>query len=208
MLAWLGIIPLLASLVPPDVIALQLVKLGYLKDLLTAGGPGNWDPNLHTFASYPDAIYRAYVRQIGAGAVAAGGFLTLLKTFPTIISSFKGSLASLKNKGEDVKVARTENDLSFMTVIVGSLALVVLMAILPMIPGDTIINKILIGVLVVVFGFFFVTVSSPYCGNYRFKFKPNFRDDDCNFNGYCTRIYCCWLDGKRFLNRWRWLSEV
>ncbi len=163
-LAWLGIIPLLATLVPPDTIALQLVKLGYLKDLLTAGGPGNWDPQLHTFASFPGAIYSAYVRQIGAGAVAAGGFITLLKTFPTIISSFKGSLSSLKNKGEAVKVARTENDLSFMTVIVGSVALVVLMAALPMIPGDTIINKILIGILVVVFGFFFVTVSSRIVG--------------------------------------------
>src|SRR5688572_26327453 len=49
-LAWLGIIPLLASLVPPDTIALQLVKLGYLKDLATAGGPGGWDPATHSFA--------------------------------------------------------------------------------------------------------------------------------------------------------------
>ncbi len=163
-LAWLGIIPLLASLVPPDVIATQLVKLGYLKDLVTAGGPGGWDPSLHTFASFPNAIYSAYVRQIGAGAVAAGGFITLLKTFPTIVSSFKGSLASLKNKGEAVKVARTENDLSFMTVIIGSIVLVALMAILPMIPGDTIVNKILIGLLVIVFGFFFVTVSSRIVG--------------------------------------------
>ncbi len=163
-LAWLGIIPLLATLVPPDVIARQLVKLGYLKDLMTAGGPGGWDPAKHTFASYPGAIYSGYVRQIGAGAVAAGGFITLLKTFPTIIASFKGSLASMKNKNSVIKIARTENDLSFMTVIVGSVGLVVLMAALPMIPGDTIVNKILIGILVVVFGFFFVTVSSRIVG--------------------------------------------
>ena len=44
------------------------------------------------------AIYRAYVRQIGAGAVAAGGFITLIKTIPTIISSFKGSIGSLKGR--------------------------------------------------------------------------------------------------------------
>ena len=163
-LAWLGLIPLIATLVPPDVIAEQLVKLGYLKDLLTAGGPGNWDPQLHTFASYPDAIYRAYVRQIGAGAVAAGGLITLIKTFPTIVSSFKGSVASLKNRGGEVKIIRTENDLSFITVIVGSIGLVILMILLPMIPGDTILNKFLIGVLVIVFGFFFVTVSSRIVG--------------------------------------------
>ncbi|MEK7730088.1 MAG: OPT/YSL family transporter, partial [candidate division KSB1 bacterium] len=162
-LGWLGLIPLLASLVPADVIATQLVKLGYLKDLATAGGPGNWDPATHTFANTASAIYRAYIRQIGAGAVAAGGFITLFKTIPTIISSFKGSLASMKERGES-GVARTERDLSFKTVIFGSLALVALMAVLPQIPGDSILNKLLIGALVVVFGFFFVTVSSRIVG--------------------------------------------
>ncbi|MEJ2506573.1 MAG: OPT/YSL family transporter, partial [Ignavibacteriaceae bacterium] len=163
-LAWLGLIPLLATLVAPDIIAGQLVKLGYLKDLLTAGGPGNWNPELHTFASFPNAIYHAYVRQIGAGAVAAGGLITLIKTFPTIIASFKGSVASLKNRSGSVKVIRTENDLSFVTVIAGSIGLVFLMILLPMIPGDTIFNKFLIGILVIVFGFFFVTVSSRIVG--------------------------------------------
>src|SRR5687767_7194415 len=70
-LAWWGIGPLLATLVHPDTIALQLVKLGYLKDLTTSGGPGAWDPAAHSFGSFADAIYRAYIRQIGAGAVAA-----------------------------------------------------------------------------------------------------------------------------------------
>lgn len=163
-MAWLGLIPLLASLIRPDVIAEQLIKLGYLKDMLTAGGPGSWNPQLHTFASFPDAIYHAYVRQIGAGAVAAGGLITLIKTFPTIISSFKGSVASLKNKGGEIKIIRTENDLSFMTVITGSIGLVIIMIVLPMIPGDTIFNKFLLGILVIVFGFFFVTVSSRIVG--------------------------------------------
>ena len=162
-LAWLGLIPLLASIIPADTIALQLIKLGYLKDLMTAGGPGGWDPVTHTFNDYAPAIYRAYVRQIGAGAVAAGGFITLLKTVPTIISSFSESVASLKEKGT-AAVSRTENDLSFKTVIIGSLALVILMAFLPQIPGDAIVNKLLIGLLVVVFGFFFVTVSSRIVG--------------------------------------------
>lgn len=162
-LAWLGLIPLIASIVPPDTIALQLVKLGYLKDLMTAGGPGGWNPETHLFNDFAPAVYRAYVRQIGAGAVAAGGFITLLKTIPTIISSFRESVASLKEKGA-AAISRVENDLSFKTVIIGSLALVVLMAFLPQIPGDAIGNKLLIGLLVVIFGFFFVTVSSRIVG--------------------------------------------
>jgi OPT family oligopeptide transporter len=163
-LAWLGLIPLLATLVPGSTIAEQLVKLGYLKSLATAGGPGGWDPATGTFANTAVAIYRAYVRQIGAGAVATGGFVTLLKTLPTIISSFRESLASIRDKDAGKAVARTERDLSFVTVIVGSLALALLVAFLPQIPGDTILNKLLIGVLVVVFGFFFVTVASRIVG--------------------------------------------
>ena len=164
-LAWLGLIPLLASLVPAETTALQLVKLGYLKDLLTPGGPGGWDPTSKTFADTASAIYRAYVRQIGAGAVAAGGFITLIKTIPTIISSFKSSFGSMNKVGGKVQeVKRTDQDLSIKTVVLGSLSLVILMAVLPQIPGDSLINKLLIGVLVVVFGFFFVTVSSRIVG--------------------------------------------
>ncbi|MBC7743909.1 MAG: OPT/YSL family transporter [Flavobacterium sp.] len=164
-LAWLGLIPLLASLVPGETIALQLVKLGYLKDVLTPGGPGGWDPATKSFTDTAAAIYRAYIRQIGAGAVAAGGFITLIKTIPTIVSSFKSSLASInKTKDQKLAVKRTDDDLSFKTVIFGSVALVVLMVILPQVPGDSILNKLLIGVLVIVFGFFFVTVSSRIVG--------------------------------------------
>ncbi len=163
-LAWLGLIPLLATLVPAESVALQLVKLGYLKDILSPGSSAGWDPATKTFANTATAIYLAYVRQIGAGAVAAGGFITLLKTIPTIVSSFKSSLASINKKDGNTTVKRTDNDLSFNTVIFGSIALVVLMAVLPQIPGDSILNKLLIGVLVVVFGFFFVTVSSRIVG--------------------------------------------
>lgn len=163
-LAWLGLMPLLATLVPPDTIAEQLVKLGYLQSLATAGGAGGWDPAGHTFSDASAAIYRAYVRQIGAGAVAAGGFITLLKTLPTIIASFKESLGALNNRNKGEAVSRTENDLSLKIVLYGSLALIVLMSVLPMIPGESILSKWLIGVLVVFFGFFFVTVSSRIVG--------------------------------------------
>lgn len=163
-LAWFVFIPLLASLVPADVIALQLIKLGYLGGLDKQGGPGGWDPVTHTFSDYSTAIYRAYIRQIGAGAVAAGGFITLFKTIPTIISSFKGSIGSLKEGSGSASVARTERDLSVKIVGIGSLVLILLMTVLPQVPGDSILSKLVLGILVVVFGAFFVTVSSRIVG--------------------------------------------
>lgn len=162
-LAWWAMTPLLATLVPADTIALQLVKLGYLADIATAGGPGSWDPATHTFGSYADAIYRAYIRQIGAGAVAAGGFITLMKTIPTIVSSFRESMGSLK-EGSEKSVLRTDRDLSFKVVIIGSLILIAVLTIMPNIPGDGLIQKLLIGVLIIIFGFFFVTVASRIVG--------------------------------------------
>ncbi len=163
-LAWLGLIPLMATLVPMEVTAAQLVKLGYLGGLDVAGGPGGWDPATRTFGDYAAAIYRAYIRQIGAGAVAAGGFITLIKTIPTIISSFRDSIGSLKDKVEGSTVERTDRDLSFKVVIYGSLGLVVIMALLPQVPGESIFSKLLLGLLVIVFGAFFVTVSSRIVG--------------------------------------------
>ncbi len=164
-LAWLGLIPLLASVVPAETVALQLIKLGYLKDLQSPGGPGGWDPITRSFTDTASAIYKAYVRQIGAGAVAAGGFITLIRTIPTIISSFKSSLASVKKtSAQKLEIKRTDDDLSFKTVIFGSIALVILMIILPQIPGDSLFNKLLIGMLIIIFGFFFVTVSSRIVG--------------------------------------------
>ncbi len=164
-LAWWAVIPLLHTLVDPEVIATQLTKVGYLVSLSTAGGRGGWDPVTKTFANPASAIYFAYIRQIGAGAVAAGGFITLIKTLPTIVGSFRDSMASLKEKGEK-GVLRTEWDLSFNVVIIGSIALVLVVILLPsnFIPGDSLIQKLLIGVLIVVFGFFFVTVASRIVG--------------------------------------------
>lgn len=168
-LAWLGLIPLLATLVPPDTIAAQLVKLDLLNiyDAHTReiiGYRYGWDPAMHSFTNLSEAVYRAYVRQIGAGAVAGAGFITLIKTMPTIISSFKESYAQLRDRSAEKVVARTENDLSIRVVAIGSLALIVLMAVLPNVPGDSFFSKLLIGVLVIIFGFFFVTVSSRIVG--------------------------------------------
>lgn len=169
-LSWFVFIPLLASLVPADIIAAQLVKQGYLKDLATAGGPGAWDPATHNFGDWTTAIYRAYIRSIGAGAVAAGGFITLLKTIPTIISSFKSSIGSIKKSGlegvDEEGVKRTDKDLSIKIVGIGSVILILCVALMPatLIPGQNIGSKLLLGVLVIIFGAFFVTVSSRIVG--------------------------------------------
>ncbi|GAC1585966.1 MAG: oligopeptide transporter, OPT family [Ginsengibacter sp.] len=164
-MSWLVFNPLLATLIhDQSIIATQLMKLGYLKNLATTGGVGSWDPVTHTFADPSAAIYRAFIRQVGAGAVAAGGFITLLKTIPTIISSFTDSLGSIKDKSESKEILRTDRDLNIKIVLFGSIALVFLMAFIPMIPGNGFMSKLLLGVLVVIFGAFFVTVSSRIVG--------------------------------------------
>lgn len=170
-LSWFVFTPLLASLLNDngDIIAAQLVKLGYLKDVNTAGGPGGWNPATQGFDDWSAAIYRAYIRQIGAGAVAAGGFITLIKTIPTIISSFKGSIGSLKKDetgATATQIPRTERDLSIKVVGIGSLGLLLVIALLPntLIPGTNIGSKLLLGLLVIIFGAFFVTVASRIVG--------------------------------------------
>jgi len=165
-LSWMVFIPLLSTLVPPDVIAIQLVKLGYLSDIANAGGKGGWDPVTHTFNDYSAAIYYAYVRQVGAGTVAAGGIITLVKTIPTIVKSVKGSMASLRggSSAAESSVSRTDKDLSLKVVGLGSLALIAIISVIPSLPGDGFMQKILIGILVVLFGALFVTVSSRIVG--------------------------------------------
>jgi len=152
------LIPLLATLVSGDATFAQLTKLG-----LNPVKYG-WDVTTHSFANNAEALYRAYIRQIGAGAVAAGGFITLIKTIPTIISSFKESIGSVKDKSAAPAVKRTDKDLSIKVVALGSLALIIIMALLPIIPGDNIGSRLLLGLLVVIFGAFFVTVSSRIVG--------------------------------------------
>lgn len=196
-LAWLGLIPLLASVMPMETIAAQLVKLGYLSDITTPGGTGGWDPQTQTFADTPGAIYMAYIRQIGAGAVAAGGFMTLLKTIPTIISSFRESLGSIR-AGDTEGKKRTQDDLSFKIVIFGSLALVALIMLLPQLPGGAWYNKLLLGLLIVVFGFFFVTVSSRIVGLIGTSSNPVSGMTIATLMGTCLIFIAFGLTGSAF----------
>src|SRR5262249_58294912 len=108
--------------------------------------------------------YRAYVRYIGAGAVACAGVMTLLKTLPTIVSAFKESLKSFGGGAGEAKPARTDEELGMGLVIGGSLVLALVIAFLPGFPHGPVPGSLLMSVLVVVFGFFFVTVASRIVG--------------------------------------------
>jgi putative OPT family oligopeptide transporter len=113
----------------------------------------------------PDEIWNNYIRYIGAGAVTFGGLITLVKSIPTIISAFSDSFKDLKasraNKKNNVKeqTERTSKDLPLSIVLGGSLVLVVFMTLIPSIP-----TNFLSAVMIVIFGFFFVTVSSRIVG--------------------------------------------
>ena len=103
-------------------------------------------------------IWSSYIRYIGAGALAAGGIISLVKSLPLIIRTFRDALKSMKgsSKGE---VTRTSQDLS-MAVVIGAIAVItVLIWLVPAIPVS-----FLGAVIVVIFGFFFATVSSRMVG--------------------------------------------
>ena len=101
-------------------------------------------------------IWGSYIRYIGAGAVAAGGIISLLKTFPLIIRTF-GEAVRMYGKRE--KEGEQNEDLPMAVVFGGILVVVILMWVIPVIPV-TLPGALLI----VVFGFFFATVSSRMVG--------------------------------------------
>src|SRR5262249_48622677 len=79
----------------------------------------------------PGQIRDGYVKYIGAGAVAAGGLITLIRTLPTIVAAFRDSFKSLRDLKAGVAPARTEREIPITYVIIGSLALVFIVALLP-----------------------------------------------------------------------------
>ena len=109
----------------------------------------------------PGQIWSAYIRYIGAGAVLASGLITLGRTLPTIISSFRESMKGLGEAGGGTERVRTERDLPLIFVIVGSLVLALFLVVVPKLPT---FGNPLAAVLTVVFGFFFVSVSSRITG--------------------------------------------
>jgi putative OPT family oligopeptide transporter len=109
----------------------------------------------------PEEIHRAYVLYIGAGAVAAGGLISLIRSMPSIVEAFRRSVRNFlaSRRGVTVEVPRTEQDLPISIVVGGSLLLVVLIWLAPPLHVN-----LVSALLIVVAGFFFVTVSSRITG--------------------------------------------
>jgi putative OPT family oligopeptide transporter len=121
--------------------------------------PATGQPFLITEMS-PGQIWSAYIRYIGAGAVLAAGLITLSRTLPTIISSAREGLKGFGG-GKSGTQLRTERDIPMNIVLFGSLALALFLVVMPGLPTQ---GNILVSVLVILFGFFFATVSSRITG--------------------------------------------
>ncbi|MGH9483191.1 MAG: OPT/YSL family transporter, partial [Terriglobales bacterium] len=117
-----------------------------------------------------DQVWSAYIRPIGAGAVAAAGLITLLRTLPTIVAAFRGSTRKLRASGAGAAAdatPRTERDLPGWMVPAGAAVLGLLMWLILQLRYNTQaawFSNVLSAALVVLFGFFFVTVSSRIVG--------------------------------------------
>lgn len=109
----------------------------------------------------PGQIWSAYIRYIGAGAVLAAGLITLGRTIPTIISSAREGLKGIGAGGVGGAPLRTERDLSMKIVLGGAAVVALLLVILPGMPTQ---GNPVPAVLVVIFAFFFATVSSRITG--------------------------------------------
>jgi putative OPT family oligopeptide transporter len=118
----------------------------------------------------PDQLYGAYIRPMGAGAVAAAGLITLLRTIPTIVGALRAGMKDLKAGAAGATgQLRTERDINLKWALAGSGVLLLIMwALLTWFPIKNAethgLNNVFAAVLVVVFGFLFVTVSSRITG--------------------------------------------
>ncbi len=140
--SWLVFIPLIV-LVGADTI--MYPGTAPISEMFANGGVG--------------AIWSSYIRYIGAGALAAGGIISLIKSLPLIIRTFRDSMKSLAGGTGAKSALRTEKDMDMKIVIAAIVVLIILTAALPIIPVG-------IGgaILIVIFGFFFAAVSSRMVG--------------------------------------------
>ncbi len=104
------------------------------------------------------AIWSSYIRYIGAGALAAGGIISLIKSLPLIVRTFKDAVKGMAG-GSGVGSERTNQSLSMKIVLIAIAALTILVWLVPAIPVS-----LLGAAIVVIFGFFFATVSSRMVG--------------------------------------------
>ena len=142
MLSWLVLIPLVVMF--GDNIIMYPQTTVTVSEMYANGGAS--------------AIWSSYIRYIGAGALAAGGIISLLKSLPLIISTFSGAIKGIGIKDTDEN-SRTNRSLSMKFVLISIIMLAFLMWMIPAVPVN------LVGALIiVVFGFFFATVSSRMVG--------------------------------------------
>ena len=144
-LSWLVLLPLLS----------------YLGNFMTVPLPPVPASGLRIDQMSAQQLWSAYIRYTGAGAVLAAGLITLARTIPTIVTSFRESVKDFGAAAGGAGRARTERDMPLSVVLVGSLLLAIFLVIAPGAPTQ---GNVLSAILVVLFGFFFVTVSSRITG--------------------------------------------
>jgi putative OPT family oligopeptide transporter len=125
-----------------------------------ANNPATGRPFLISEMS-PGQLWSAYIRYIGAGAVLASGIITLARTIPTIVASARGSLKDLSSSVGQSTQSRTERDVPMIVVLGGSLLLAIFLVVAPGLPST---GNVMAAVLILIFGFFFATVSSRITG--------------------------------------------
>ncbi len=140
-LSWLVLIPLIV-LFGADIILYPGTEP--ISEIFAAGGAG--------------AIWSSYIRYIGAGALAAGGIISLVKSLPLIVKTFTGAVKSMKGAGASSN-ERTAQDINLKIVIIAILVLTLVVWLVPAIPVS-----LLGAFIIVIFGFFFATVSSRMVG--------------------------------------------
>ena len=142
-IGWMVIIPLIC-LFGPDTWLYPADVGKTIADLYAAGGAAK--------------IWSTYVKYIGAGAIATGGMISLIKSLPLIITTFRDSIKSMKG-GKNTNTARTAQDLPMQMILFGIVAMILIIWVVPAIPVT-----LLGAAIIVVFGFFFATVSSRMVG--------------------------------------------
>jgi putative OPT family oligopeptide transporter len=113
----------------------------------------------------PGTIYGKYLRFIGAGAVAAGGIISMCRALPLIISSIVAGLRDLRSGASGGQgAARTERDMPMTVVFFGCLAMVIVLVAVPQLGLGLSVEGVVGALMILVFGFLFVTVSSRLTG--------------------------------------------
>jgi putative OPT family oligopeptide transporter len=153
-LSWLVLLPLLSILGAYINVPLPPIHPNF------ANNPATGVPFLISQMS-PGQLWSAYIRYIGAGAVLAAGLITLGRTLPTIVASAREGLKGFGAAGPVMATRRTERDLPTMVVLGGSLLLAIFLAVAPKMPMQ---GNFFAAILVIIFGFLFVTVSSRITG--------------------------------------------